>query len=214
MRRVCSIALASVLICASGAQAEEGDLPVIDTGTIYYWTNKFDGGTDKFHEKLAIKDGDVEIYQTLGEYVSGDASDYYALFSGIEYRSCQDDQMPSAEDRKAIAALWPLETGKTVTTTSNGEPASEIEIGEPTQFFLMGEVRPAHKITINYPGKDDATTEELTVLDDLAVTVAIRWNETDADTLQLITGAKQQSSLALDRETLGNCVDLFVDAKQ
>jgi len=107
-----ALAISAVLF-GSGAAEAAPDQPVsLGPGSIVFWTSAQDGNADRFRETLLIEGEDFAIYQTESDWAAGDETDYFVLFSGIYYNTC-DLEMPNAEERAALAALWPLTEGDT-----------------------------------------------------------------------------------------------------
>ena len=194
------------LIFGSGAAVAAPDLSVpMGQGSEIFWTSAYDGGSDKFYERLVVDQGDVQIFKTVNDYPAGDEGDYFVLFSGIYYTGC-DSEMPTAEERTAVANLWPLTSGSTVEIkTGDGV---KIEVGEQTEFFLMGRNRPAHKVTATYYG-DEETSEELIILDDVKLTVGIAWQEGGIDSAMLVTKPDAVASTFANTDLIGTCGDLL-----
>jgi hypothetical protein len=174
-------------------------------GSKVFWTSAYDGGSDRFYETLLAQGADFEIFRNDGEWSEGGTSDHFAVFSGIYFTPC-DAEMPSDEERAEIAALWPLTEGASV-ELSSGDGAT-FEIGAQRDFFLMGKKWPAHDITGKYFG-DEPSEEGLIVLDDMPLTVAIRWQEGGSDTATLVTAPMSVASSPVDTDLIGNCASLL-----
>lgn len=198
------VALAIVFsIIGSGAAFAAPDQTIpLGPGSTIYWTSAYEGGTDKFQERFIYAGEDFDLYRTDGD---GDASDYFALFSGIYFTTC-DTEMPTADERAQLAALWPLIEGASV-EISTGDGA-KYEVGAPAPTFLMGETRAAHVIEGTYFG-EDASRETLTILEDLPFTVGIQWEDGGKDTVTLITQPDAVASTMVDTDLIGNCASLM-----
>lgn len=193
-------------ILGSGAANAAPDLAFqIGQGSEIFWTSAYDGGSDNFYERLVAEQDDVQIFQSVSEWAAGDESDYFVLFSGIYYTGC-DGEMPTAEERAAVANMWPLTPGSSV-EIKTGDGA-KFEIGEPTDFYLMGRGRPAHKVTGTYYGEEE-TTEEFVVLNDVKLTVAIAWEEGGRDSATLVTKPDAVASTFANTDLIGTCADLL-----
>jgi len=210
-------------ICAFGLGLSASGLAYSETplserygvGSSLYWASVFEGSSaDGFREKVLRVASDAELFRSGEEDDFLDESSFFALFSGILFRSCDQD-MPTAEERDALAGLWPLTEGDEVSITSDG--GATVIIGAPTQYFLMGAERAAHHVEIKY---DTSTEEEnfdekLIVLDDLKLTVQIDWDDTSIDKVMLVTRAKEQEPLSPEALTLlDQCTPLFVETVQ
>lgn len=203
MRAVILAALAGLITSpAIGQEAPVNLAP----GTNLYWLTGYEYGYDQSREQLIYLGDDFAVYKTISEYSAGDESDYFALFSGIDFRGCDGD-MPSAEERQALASLWPLTEGSSAQILLP-EPAT-IEVGAATEFYLMAKRLPAHSVTIDYSDNEETEDEALIVLDQIPVTVSIRWNETEKDTVTLMTGPKREFTTDLSEETIGSCTSLL-----
>ncbi|GAB5458446.1 MAG: hypothetical protein Hens3KO_14760 [Henriciella sp.] len=203
MRAVIIAALACLMTSPAIGQEVPLDLA---PGSNIYWLNGYEGGYDQSREQLIALGDDFAIYKTISEYLTGDVSDYFALFSGIDYRTCDGD-MPTADERRALSDLWPLTEGGSA-QISLPELAT-IEVGAATEFYLMDKRLPAHNVTIDYSDNENTQDEALIVLDQIPVTVAIRWSETEKDTATLITGPKPEFTADLSEETIGSCAGLL-----
>lgn len=190
----------------SGAAQAAPDLTFpLGPGSELYWTSAYEGSSDRFKEQLIAENGDVQIFRTDNEYSEGEPSDYFALFSGIYYTTCDLD-MPTAEERAAVKALWPLTSGG-VAEIKTGDGA-KIEIGAPTEYYLMGRSRPAHFVTGTYYGEEESS-ETLIVLDDVKLTVSIKWQDEGKDSAMLVTKPNAVASTMANTDLIGNCADLL-----
>lgn len=174
-----------------------------------YWVSASDGSTDRFQERLIAEKDDAQIYQTISDWQAEDASDYFALFSGIHFVSC-DEGMPTAEERDKVAGLWPLTEGAVVELTS-GDGAT-FEVKEPLDFFLMGKTYPAHIVSGKYGG-DEPSEEDLVILDEAPLTVRIDWEDGGRDTATLVTRPPAVASPLEDLDSIGNCASLLNENK-
>lgn len=203
MRRVLAI-IAITLGSGSAAAAPEQAFP-FGPGSKVFWVSTMDGSVDRFYESLIAQGEDFEIFRNDGEWSDGSVTDHFVVFSGIYFTAC-DTEMPSVEDRQAIAGLWPLKMGAKVEIGSNS--GASLEIGAARDFFLMGKNWPAHSITGKYFG-DDPSEEEIIVLDDLPLTVTVRWQEGGVDTATLVTPPPSVASAPVDTDLIGNCASLL-----
>ena len=200
------VLIIGALIFGSGAAQAAPDLTFpIGPGSELYWTSAYDGGSDRYKEQLIAENGDAHIFRTDTEYSEGEPSDYFALFSGIYYSTC-DLEMPTAAERDALKALWPLTSGSVVELQSGD--GAKIEIGAPTEYYLMGQSRPAHIVTGTYYGEEEST-ETLVVLDDVQLTVSIEWQEDGKDSAMLVTKPDAVASTMANTDLIGNCADLL-----
>ena len=194
------------LVLGSGAAfaAPDQTFP-LGPGSYIFWTSAYDGGSDRYQEQLIAQKDDVQLFKTMNEYSAGDESDYFALFSGIYITLC-DTEMPTADERSAIADLWPLTPGAAVEIKSGD--GAKIEVGEPTQYYLMGQYHPAHLVTGTYYG-DEESSETLTILDNVKLTVGIDWDEGSKDRAMLVTKPNAVASTEVDTDLIGTCADLW-----
>jgi hypothetical protein len=200
------VLIIGALFPGSGAAQAAPDLSFpLGTGSDLYWTSAYEGGSDRFKERLIAENGDVQIFRTDNEFSEGAPSDYFALFSGIYYATC-DLEMPTAEERAALEGLWPLTPGNQVEIKSGD--GAKIEVGEPTEFFLMGKSRPAHIVTGKYFGEEESS-ETLIVLNDVRLTVGINWQDDGKDSVTLVTKPDAVASTNANTDLIGNCADLL-----
>jgi len=204
--RLAVLSALGVLLASSASAGEEASLPFGEGSTVY-WTLAYDGGSDRLIERALISGDDFMIFQTVGDTAVGDASDYFALYSGIDYRTC-DETQATAEERAALAALWPLEPGKSAKITSYDDTALTVRVGEASAFFLMGQMWPAHQLTLDYESEEE-TDEELIVLDQLPISVSLKWDATSLDTVTLVTKPSPVALPDLSQETIGECAALL-----
>ncbi|MEL7041873.1 MAG: hypothetical protein AAGL90_10130 [Pseudomonadota bacterium] len=206
MRCVVSI---GALVLASGAvhAAPEGPVPM-GPGSSIFWTSAFDGNTDNFRETLLVQGDDFAIFQSEADWSEGDATDYFALFSGIYFNTC-NLEMPTSEERQALAALWPLTEGATVEIAT--DEGATFSVGQSTEFYLMGEPRAAHSIDIAYKG-EEPSEETILVLDDMPLTVSVNWDDGSRDSVTLVTRPKVDPLPELNTDLIGTCAALL-DAK-
>ncbi|MEM6557787.1 MAG: hypothetical protein AAF642_18015 [Pseudomonadota bacterium] len=194
------------LLLGSGVADAAPDPPVsFGPGSMLFWTSAQDGNADRFRETLLIEGDDFAIFQTKSDWTTGDETDYFALFSGIYYNTC-DLEMPNSDERAALAALWPLTEGDTVEIAT--EQGATFEIGAATEFYLMGKRHAAHEISISYLG-DDASEETAIVLDDVPMTVAVNWEGGGRDSATLVTRPKSVASTPVDTDLIGTCASLL-----
>lgn len=194
------------------ASAQSSDTLDLGPGSYVLWISNYDGGTDRFEEKLVYGTGEFGIYQNLYEGVEANPSEHFALFSGIYFVTC-DSEMPLPSEREAIAALRPFAPGKTADITTEG--GVQIVVEEAAEAFLMGRTWPAHTIKLSYADEDGETsTETITVLDDLPLTVRIDWDDATKDTAMLVTRSKESSDFVNDPDLIGNCASLLRDPEE
>ena len=176
-----------------------------------FWISNYDGTADQYQEKLIAKGDDFAIYHNISEWNDGEPSDYFALFDGIYYQTCDLD-MPTDEERAALTALRPFEPGAQVEITSGDD--ARVTVGEAKDFFLMGRNWPAHEMSLSYKNEDGDSEETITVLDDLPLTVAIKWDENSQDTAMLVTRAKAELTPEINQDLIGNCASLLKDPEE
>ena len=58
------------------------------------------------------------------------------------------------------------------------------------------------------------TTETVTVLDDVPLTVGILWDDGSQDTAMLVTRSKENSQTFNDPDLIGNCASLLRDPEE
>ena len=152
-----------------------------------------------------VQGDDFAIFRTDSDWSEGGVTDHFALFSGIYYNTC-DLEMPTMDERQAMAGLWPLSEGTKV-DISTGDGAS-IEVGSAAELFLMGKPRSAHSVKISYRG-DDPSEESIIVLDEVPLTAAIFWEDGTRDTTTLVTRPTSVASTPVDIDLIGNCASLL-----
>ncbi|MEQ9315053.1 MAG: hypothetical protein RLN72_04320 [Henriciella sp.] len=206
-----AIALLALSALPFAAAAEEASPPAPQTGSSVFWNSVSSGSQSTFRELVIATGEDWVLYESKFE----DAWEFddmtvtdnlFLLFSGIDYRSCTDGPLPSVEEREALSSLRPFKVGDTVElTTLEGAPV--VKVGEAVNYFLMGEMRPAHKIHIDY--EDDESDENLVVLDEMDLTVAIDWDETSRDKVMSVTSGNPDAPIGFTEEELGVCAPLL-----
>lgn len=203
MRTVLTIG--AFLLGSGAAHAVPDQSPSMGPGSSIYWTSASDGNADRFRDTLLVQGEDFALFKTESDWGAGDETDYYALFSGIYYNTC-DLEMPTDEERAALAGLWPLTEGNKVEITS--DTGATFEVGSQAEFFLMGKMRAAHQVQGAYFG-DDPSEETIYVLDDLPLTVAVHWPEGGRDSVTLVTKPKSVASTPVDTDLIGTCASLL-----
>ena len=178
-------------------------LPDVGGGSIVYWSSAYEGSSDQYHERILATGDDWVLFKSEfdDDFVETETSDLFMIFSGTEYRAC-DETMPTAEERQALAALFPLEEGATVALTSDDGDRT-VRVGAATNYFLMGQMHPAHEVFMEF--EDEEQNHKLVVLDEKPFTVAIDWNETSSDRVMSITSPKEAPRSGQTAEDLGNC---------
>ncbi|MCR9269484.1 MAG: hypothetical protein NXH72_05820 [Hyphomonadaceae bacterium] len=200
-----ALTIGTLILASGAAQAAPDAAFPIGPGTEIFWVSAYDGGSDRFYESLIAEQGDVQIFRTNSDYSEGGPSDHFALVSGIYYVGC-DMEMPSDQERAAVAGLWPLTSGDVVEIESGD--GAKFETGDTTEFYLMGRTYPAHVIKGTYYG-DEESEEMLTVLDEVKLTVGIKWDEGGTDSAVLVTKPDAVASTTPDTDLIGTCADLL-----
>lgn len=207
-----AIASLSIAIAAPALPAAGQGIPDVEAGVSLFWVSHYDGMDSSYRERIVAAGEDWAIYQLLedeGLYEGDEVGpDFYALFSGIDYRSCSEDQMPDEAERGRLAALFPLTEGSVMEeTTYTGSPV--IRVGAREDFFLMGETVSANKVVFDFPEDDEEHEDEIVfVLSDKPYTVALDWGETGKDRVTLIAQSDETLE-APSPDTLGNCAALL-----
>ncbi|MGB3627406.1 MAG: hypothetical protein WA989_16355 [Henriciella sp.] len=207
----CVIAVVAIVSGPFAATAEDAPLPALEPGSSVFWNSIYEGGQSTFREIVVAAGDDWVLFESkFDDQWSEDvtaAENLFLVFSGIDYRSCADGPLPSREERAAVKALRPFKAGDTVElTTPEGSPT--VTVGEAENYFLMGEMRPAHKIFVDF--EDDEFDENLVVLDDMDLTVAIDWDEQSRDKIMSVTSGKPGAATGFTEEELGICAPLLV----
>ncbi len=208
-----ALLLATVASLFPSALAETDAALPLGVGSTLYWHSHFDGSNDTYVEKLIAEGSDFQIYLATNEFSEGGPSDYFALFSGIDFRSCDED-MPTPEERAAVAAMWPLETGKSANIFVTSDNPAKVEVGNESHSFLMGRTLPAHYVTIDYENNDEVEDEKILVLDDTPLTSEINWSESSRDTLTLVTKPRSDTAYDVSEETIGTCAALLTETQK
>ena len=197
-----------LFLSAGVVRAQEHTLPEFGAGSSLFWVSAHEGGSDHITETLIAQGDGFEIFRSESEYSGAQPADHFAVFHGISVHSCQDT-MPSARERAALARLWPLSEGDTLKI--GGESPATIQIKAPTEFFLKGQTLPAHQVEYDYHDNSDFEDEALVVLDDIPLTVVVKWSEVNTDRLTLVRRPNKDRSFDLNRETIGNCASLLAE---
>jgi hypothetical protein len=178
-------------------------LPDVGSGSIVYWSSSYEGASDQFHERVLAVGDDWVLFKSKfdDEFLDDEISDLFMIFSGIEYRAC-DESMPSDEDREALASLFPLEEGRTISLALDDDELA-IRVGSATSYFLMGQMHPAHDVFLVF--EDEEYNQKTVVLDEKPFTVAIDWDEKSSDRVMSITSPKEAPRSGQTTEDLGNC---------
>ncbi|MCZ4299378.1 hypothetical protein [Henriciella marina] len=207
-----AIASLSIAIAAPALPAAGQGIPDVEAGVSLFWVSHYDSMDSSYRERIVAAGEDWAIYQLLedeGLYEGDEVGpDLYALFSGIDYRSCREDHMPDEAERGRLAALFPLTEGSVMEeTTYTGSPV--IRVGAREDFFLMGETVSANKVVFDFPEDDEEHEDEIVfVLSDKPYTVALDWGETGKDRVTLIAQSDETLE-APSPDTLGNCAALL-----
>lgn len=210
--RIALLAATVALVSFPSALAETDTALPLGPGSVLFWSSHFDGSNDRYAEKVIAEGPDFKIYLNDIEELGIGPANYFALFSGIDYRSC-DAEMPAAEERVAVAALWPLETGKTAAIFTTSDNPAAVKIGDATDMFLMGQSRAAHSIKIDYENNEETEDETIFVLNDTHLTGVIEWAEGSQDTLLLVTKPRPETDYDLSEGAIGTCAALLTDTE-
>ena len=206
-------ALAMLALAAPGALAQAAPLPGLEAGGSIFWVTQFEGGSDRYRERIVEIGPDWILYETLSDYeddMAGPGENMFLIFSGIEFRGCEDDDFPTREERDAMAALYPFTEGASAELNASGD-ARTVRVGEATEFFLMGAQRKAHKVMIDFG--DEELDEELTILDDAPLTVRIDWTDSGEDRVLAIYSASDTPLPEPTADDLGACAG-FLEAER
>ncbi|RIJ23299.1 hypothetical protein D1224_03215 [Henriciella barbarensis] len=208
-----AIASLSIAIAAPALPAAGQDVPDVEAGVSLFWVSHYDGYDSSYRERIVAAGDDWAIYQLLEDERLSESDevgpdDFYALFSGIDYRGCSEDEMPDQAERGRLAALFPLtEGGVMEETTFSGGPV--IRIGAREDFFLMGESVSVNKVVFDYPEDDEAHEDEtMFVLTEKPYTVGLDWGESGKDRVTLIAQSNEIQDVP-SPEMLGNCAALL-----
>ena len=208
-----AIASLCIAIAAPALPAAGQGIPDVEAGVSLFWVSHYDGYDSSYRERIVAADDDWAIYQLFvdDELSEGDdvgPDDFYALFYGIDYRDCAEDEMPDEAERGRLAALFPLTEGSVMEdTTFGGSPV--IRVGAQEGFFLMGETVSANKVVFDYPDdQEEYVDEAVYVLSDKPYTVAMDWDEGGKDRVMLIAQSDETQE-APSPDMLGNCAALL-----
>ena len=208
-----AIASLSIAIAAPALPAAGQGIPDVEAGVSLFWVSHYEGYDSSYRERIVAAEEDWAIYQLLEDDRLSESDevvpdDLYVLFSGIDYRSCSEDEMPDEAERGRLAALFPLTEGSVMEeTTYTGSPV--IRVGAREDFFLMGETVSANKVVFDFPDDDEEHEDEIVfVLSDKPYTVALDWGETGKDRVTLIAQSDETPE-APSPDTLGNCAALL-----
>ncbi|MEO1660189.1 MAG: hypothetical protein AAFR51_04315 [Pseudomonadota bacterium] len=210
--RAALLAAIAASVFPSALAETDAALP-LGPGSALYWQSSFDGSSDQYTETVIAAGEDFKIYKSNNDFSDHGPEDFFALFSGIDFRPCNED-MPAAEDRAAAAALWPLEVGKRAEVLANSDNPVKIEILQETNFFLMGQSLPAHVVKIDYQDNDETEDEDVVVLDDTKITVRLDWSATSRDALTLVTKPRPDAVYDLSEEAIGACAALLTETQK
>lgn len=211
-RRLAVCVMGTVALTGAGlssAAAQQNNLPELDVGSSIFWSTIYDGTASSFRERLIASGDDWQIFHSIYEGMEDEPlgpESLFVVYSGIDYRSCGDGALASADERKAVAGLWPLTEGASVALTTLEDPIT-IHVGEPTEFYLMGQTHPAHTIQIEYGDQD--LNEQIVVLDELPLTVRMDWDETSWDKVMSVSGPKTATLETPTAAELGICAALL-----
>ena len=205
--RWAAIASLILAIAAPALPAIGQSVPEPVPGVSLFWSSHYQGDTSSFRERIVATGEDWAIYETLWDEdfgVEPGPGDYFALFSGIDYRGCNGDSMPTDAEREGLAALLPFEEqAEFVATSAEGSPT--IRVGAAVDFFLMGETFAAREVVFDFDDNDEERTDEtLTVLEDYPYTVKLDWDENSIDRVMLIASSDQPIEIP-DADMLGTC---------
>ena len=208
-----AIALLSIAIAAPGLAGHGQELPAPEAGVSLFWASNYTGDNSSFRERVVAAGEDWAIYESLWDTPYDDGvepgpGDYFAMFNGIDYRSCSEDEMPSEAERAGLSALRPFEEGTELVLTSL-DASPSIRVGAAVDFFLMGKTVQGREVVLDFADDaEDKTDEALTVLENDPYTVKLDWGEDGIDRVMLIA----QSDTPVETPTaemLGNCASLL-----
>ncbi|MEL6415104.1 MAG: hypothetical protein AAFQ15_09230 [Pseudomonadota bacterium] len=206
------LATAVAFLSFPSAMAEADAALPLGPGSALYWVCHYDGSNDRYSEKVIAEGEDFKVFLNDAQELGGGPENYYALFSGIDYRLC-DAEMPTTEEREAISALWPLEAGKTAAIFATSDNPASVQVGNATELFVMGKYRSAHSVTIDYQNNEETEDETIVVLNDTHLTALIEWAENSRDTLLLVTKPRPDKNFDLSEGAIGTCAALLTDTE-
>ncbi|MEM5518239.1 hypothetical protein WNY37_14865 [Henriciella sp. AS95] len=175
-----------------------------------YWSSSYEGAQSSYRARVIAVGEDFVLFEPAGgevwteEEEDQSAASSFAEFSGLFVRFC-DETMPSAEDRAALAAMWPLKPGDTAAVA--GERPGKVTVKEETEFFFMGENRKAWTVDVEY----DGAIEVSTVLPDYPMIANFIWAEAEGeDRLMAVnSNAAGPTPEDLEAKELGTCASLI-----
>jgi len=197
------VAFYSVLIAPTFASAQDNADLKMGVGSKLFW-----GAVDYPYSEtvLAIKD-DFVIY--LNDEIEGDVptpTDYYVIFSGIYFETCDAD-MPSRVQRDAFADFLPLKEGAKLVSDVVG--GLTLDVTKKTKPFLMGKYRDGYELKVTYTDEDYGG-ETIEVIDGLPLNVRLDYGDESVYRLTLLTRSdKRGVQEGLEQQNIGNCASLI-----
>lgn len=195
--------LFSFLIVPAFAAAQDNSDLKLGVGSKLFW-----GPTDSSYSEtvMAIKDDFVLYLNDEFESDIAEPSDYYAIFSGIYFQTC-DGEMPSKIQRDALAKFLPLKEGAQLFSDVVG--GLTLDVTNKTKPFLMGKYRDGYELKVSYTDEDYGG-ETIQVIDGLPLNVRVAYDDETVYRLNLLTSSdKIGVQDGLDLQNIGNCASLI-----
>ena len=218
------LAAASLLLAAALGGCESTGEPVsfqepIDLsygglmpGSTVNWMEVGGGYDSRFMNIVVARGPDFTIFfdPDYAEFALEDedpSAAYGVEYSGIVYYACDEDTLPDAAQREAIAGLRDMSKGEVLDL-----PGLEMSImvGKESQSNIngLGDVT-LRRYTVNWGGEEAAESETVSVAEEYDVTVKVEWAEGPPSVVVGVAQTETAKPLSLHHASaLGNCAAL------
>ena len=201
---------ASVLLTALAAFAQAGAAQQAyqppQPGTMITW--KFEiGDTSRVRLSEVIASGDdFVVFDPDIQQSSGTPADFIVEFSALHSQAC-DQPLLSAEDRSALASVWPLTSGASASVRTG--VSSTYKVGEETRVDIISDIagaREAWKVESRY----GQAAMQLAVSPSLGMQVRLDWPSGDSGhVLEVVEAQGAISPPQPSARSLGYCAELL-----
>ncbi|MEO0467009.1 MAG: hypothetical protein AAF216_10755 [Pseudomonadota bacterium] len=207
----CTALLASCTTTAEapGEAVTEAGFTPPPVGTEIDWTFVYgEGDSDESTSRVVATGQDFAIYLSDTSYGGSDPFDYYVEFSGVFFTMC-DGPMPSAAEREAALALWPLAAGNS--SSVSGDWGGDVIIGEQASILVGKGMSDVVWTDFSYTEDGTVFTDKSAVSLELGTVVEMRWDDGALDLVRAIRpGTADPGTVLVDKpKTLGNCAALI-----
>lgn len=195
--------LVFVFVFGAGVATAQQSYTPPPVGTQITWSDNSGGETKTRVSEVVAVGSDFAIHLYNLGWDNGRASSYFAEFSGLHVVSCAS-VMPSREERDRLRALWPLQSGKTLSLEAPQTLTYEVGYAEEYTVSQSEGSAVAYRVKSRFGDHETGVLISL----DLNTTVEMAWSDGAKDRAIDVFRKPSTGDDALDQK-LGLCQALL-----